>query len=279
MSQSPSALIAELIKEIEKLTLKELHSFKRIAGCLEEVQRAISLLKAYQDAHPFSTDKEAIYFYKTVKPELDYRLIYYHRLLRIEQACPVTGREHIRAYYRQEQQKIHAFYVSHAEFVRYYRLEATHLDAYYFMPVAGPLPGAAADEFLLYGDAYNAPMSHTLACIKAYDQLQQDLEHKIWWLDHEMEANPQQTLPETNLRFTGKKVDFAEQILAWYASGVINNGSISLRELADHCCAFFGVRYSNIHKVFEEIGQRKKARSAFCQTMQLNLERYLDMKD
>lgn len=279
MKETPSELIAQLIKDIEKLSLRELHALKWINACLEETQLAILQLKVYQDNHSFNSEKETIHFYKTLKPELDFRLIYYSRLLRIEQAIPLSGMEHTRAYYRLEQQKIHAFYQLHAEFVRYYRLEATHLDKYYFMPVAGPLPGATADEFLLYGGSYNAPMSHTIACLKAYDQLQQDLEKKIWWLEHESTQHGAPGLQQGTIQFTGKKVDFVEQLLAWHASGVINDGAMPLKELVDYCCAFFNVRISNFYKILEEISQRKKARSAFCQAMQVNLERYLDMKD
>jgi len=64
---------------------------------------------------------------------------------------------------------------------------------------------------------------------------------------------------ESTLFWTGKKIELVEILYAVYFSGSINNGKVTIKELAEAFGRLFNIDLSkDIYRYFAEIQQRKK---------------------
>lgn len=89
-------------------------------------------LKAFIADYTFRDEVEEIEFFKTVKPRICHRLIYYRKIYNIEMNRPV-GSESQRSYLIDEIRGINRYNEKRSDFVRYYRSGLTHLDALYYL--------------------------------------------------------------------------------------------------------------------------------------------------
>ena len=71
------------------------------------------------------------------------------------------------------------------------------------------------------------------------------------------------------LQWTGNAVELVELIYALYATGCINGGKASLKELAPVLYSFFGVESKDCYRFYTDIKRRKSdSRTYFLEKMQ-----------
>ncbi len=82
------------------------------------------------------------------------------------------------------------------------------------------------------------------------------------------------------LQWTGNAIDLVELIYALYATGCINDGKTTLKELATILYSFFGVNSKDCYRFYTDIKRRKKdSRTYFLEKMQDKLNEKMRRDD
>lgn len=72
----------------------------------------------------FKNDEEEIQFFRTIKPQILGKLIYYNKVYRIETTCPVSNGKMYYGYFSTQLSNLKREYIEHicnSDFYRYYR--------------------------------------------------------------------------------------------------------------------------------------------------------------
>lgn len=81
------------------------------------------------------------------------------------------------------------------------------------------------------------------------------------------------------LHWSGTIRDLVELIYALYHSKCLNNGKVSLRDLAVIFEGIFGVKVGNLYHCFSKVRLRKKDRASFIKKLYDNLIENMDEMD
>jgi hypothetical protein len=118
-------------EKIQQIEHEENNIFSKASKIVTILEETFEKMKSYFYDYNFSDDKEEIYFFKTTKPQLFYKLIYYSKIYNIENSRPHGSNASQREYITYELNQITAYFNKNNDFYRYYRSGATHLDKYY----------------------------------------------------------------------------------------------------------------------------------------------------
>lgn len=132
MKDFAARLEEEAEKKVEKIEAGDLNMIKKSFEASLVLADAFLQLKAFIADYTFRDEAEEIEFFKTVKPRICHRLIYYRKIYNIEMNRPV-GSESQRSYLPDEIRGINRYNEKRSDFVRYYRSGLTHLDALYYL--------------------------------------------------------------------------------------------------------------------------------------------------
>lgn len=133
MKEKLNQILSQVDFEIDKI---DLYGYDIIETSLSMVHRLQSVLTNLQNelqTYVFPSKEEEISFFKTQKPELLARLLYFHKIYRIETQCPTGSNEVIKLYINKELDSLTYFFNRNLDFYQYYRSNSTIHDEYYFL--------------------------------------------------------------------------------------------------------------------------------------------------
>jgi hypothetical protein len=133
MTQFITKLNKDLSSQLQSIDMEESHLIRKAQKSIRCIKDALTQLRAFTIQHTFSDDAEEILFFKKTKPKLFSKLIYYVKILNIENRRPVGNPEIQETYLQRELEKITFFFNNHFEFYQYYRMNSTYLDDKYFI--------------------------------------------------------------------------------------------------------------------------------------------------
>ena len=133
MKDFAARLEEEAEKKVEKIEAGDLNMIKKSFEASLVLADAFLQLKALIADYTFRDEVEEIEFFKTVKPRICHRLIYYRKIYNIEMNRPVGSIEAQREYLDAHVRAINAYTQKRLDFIRYFRSGATHLDSLYFL--------------------------------------------------------------------------------------------------------------------------------------------------
>ena len=81
------------------------------------------------------------------------------------------------------------------------------------------------------------------------------------------------------MKWTSTKAALVELAYALKATGAINHGNASIRDIATHLERVFGQDLSQFYRTFQEIRIRKNSRTTFLDRLKEKLERWMDNTD
>lgn len=122
----------EVEKKLKKIEGSDLNILKKSLEASLVLGDVFQRMRDFVATYTFKNEAEEIEFFKTVKPRLYHRLIYYRKVYNIEMNRPV-GIESQTAYLRDEIKAINRYNAKRSDFVRYYRSGMTHLDSVYYL--------------------------------------------------------------------------------------------------------------------------------------------------
>ena len=248
-----SALEKELAGRLRKIESSDLSILKKSLEASLVLGDAFQRLREFVSNYMFKNEAEEIEFFKTIKPRLYYRLIYYRKVYNIEMNRPV-GIESQYAYLRDEIKAINRYNAKRSDFVRYYRSGMTHLDSLYYL--------RNRTDVALYLESFHYerdPKFSTNADFKVARIMANEL--LIAYLTKELEALERQqmekSLPRVRITWMGTKTELYEQIFAWNSRKVF--GDVPLSRLLDYVSAVFNIELNpNYSRTFADMRIRNK---------------------
>ena len=275
-----NALFKELQEELSKIngnTGNIINSSKESSTLILEY---LNKLKKFFDNYTFHDKAEEIHFFKNIKPKFISKLIYFQRLYKIQFHLPLGYLETVKNYYLKELEKINDFFKTNTEFYLYYKSGANSLDEIYFTrkePDSWTLLNFEDYETdFLFTTIYDKK----LAKILAFNLVSEFLKFEIEKLDTNNKDTDEDQLQKMNkINWTGPKVALVELLYALQSTGSFNNGTIDLKELANHFQLHFNVDLGNYYRMFQDMRIRKINRTSFLDSLKGRLIERMDEAD
>tara|TARA_R110002050_G_scaffold169807_1_gene301641 strand:+ start:17844 stop:18671 length:828 start_codon:yes stop_codon:yes gene_type:complete len=177
----------------------------------------------------FPDKKSEILFFKKIKPSVCSKIIYYQAVFDLESIRMELDTKSVRKYFRREQKRILKYMKDHKVKVQYYRCGHCHLDEKYFLRDNKEIPLEVKDSHSLMDENFFSWHDHTFSTIMANEMLLEYIKNEMKKLDHSQGDN----LPQSNLKWTGNKIDVQELLYAIYFDGSVNDGKATIKELAE----------------------------------------------
>jgi len=224
----------------------------------------------------FPDQKSEIYFFKKLKPAVYGKLLYYRAVFDLESKRQRADLSIIRRYFQKRLYKINEYFNEHQEKVQYYKCGFKYLDEKYFVRGNSGVPLELQEDHQLMDEDFFTWHDHTFSMIMAYEMLMEYIQKELDGLEN---GNSLESIKST-LRWTGKKIELAEIIYALHLSGTINDGNITIKELAEVFGIVLNINIGkDIYRLYTEIKQRKIEHAKFLDFLKTILKRRIDEDD
>ncbi|SIQ20115.1 RteC domain-containing protein [Maribacter ulvicola] len=226
----------------------------------------------------FNSRTEEISFFKSVKPQVYSKLIYYATLFNLESRRPRGSYKSQIKYFYKYIDKLDSYFNENLEFYHYYRRGASMFDEYYFLRGKEDIH-LFLNTYHFYADEqFSTSHDSTVATILAYDLLIIHLKKEI----DKLEGNGNQNRvnqSQVSIAWTGHKIDLIELIYALYSSDAINNGNAEIKDIARIVERIFKINLGNYYHKFIEIKSRKINQTKYIDKLKESLLNYIEKSD
>jgi len=223
----------------------------------------------------FQSEKEEIYFFKKIKPQVYSELIFYHTLFKIETKRPKTKLLQEK-YLNRVLKKLHKYFKLNEDVCQYYWSEKEYNDELYFLRKNRNIALPTNTLFSFIDHEFSTLHDHTYSCIMAHEQLIRYLENEIQKLQNQ-ELKPE--LSETNYNWTDSKIALVELIYALHSTGSVNNGKIDIKELVELFEKLFNINLEEYSRTFIDIRMRKTGQTKFLDNLKQSLLKRMEEAD
>jgi hypothetical protein len=231
----------------------------------------------------FENSSEEIEFFKTIKPQVYSKLLYYARLFNIESKRPSGCTKVERKYLVGELGKIQTFINDNLEFYQYYRCNITFLDDRFFVRGKADIRLCLDSLHFLTDEHFSTSHDHSVASIKAFDMLSVYLKKEIKLIDSRetigLQADQETIAWDSKLFWTDTKKAAIELIYALHSAKSINSGKVDIKELASAFERILHIDLGDLYHGFIEIRLRKKERTKYIDNLKDSLIQRMDEAD
>lgn len=254
--------VDKILEQLEVDILEiDLYGYDIIESSLSMVRRLQTILDDLRTkihSYTFPTKEDEILFFKTQKPEILARLLFFYKIYRIEAQCPNGSNEVIRSYINGELDNLTYFFNRNLDFYQYYRSGSTVYDEYYFVRGKADLRLCTDSAQFDKDPNFSTGYDYKVAKIIANEMLRIYLNKKLIKLetDAKVEDNLQKCL-KYPFRFTGKKVFLIELGYSLVSSGDINNGNVEIKEMMNFLGTVFQVELGDYYAAYIAMKERK----------------------
>lgn len=273
-------IISELDKKLETLEIENNDSLYKSEVGITYTESSIKRLQKLVIAQGFKTLKSEIHFFKHIKPLVFSKLIYYVKLINIESKRPRSRSKSQLKYLNNHIDKLQIYFNDNLEFYHYYRRGSTFLDEQYFVRGKADLR-LHPDSFHFFTDEqFSTSQDSKVATIMAYDMLIVYLQQEIEKLENNTETVIRKSMyKQSKLFWTGSKTDLIELIYALHSSGVVNSGTVDIKELASMFEQTFNIELGSYYHTFIEIRSRKSNSTKFLDKLKESLIKRIEDLD
>ncbi len=271
MKQFVIRLEKEYERKLKKIESSDLNILKKSLEASLVLGDAFQRLREFISSYTFKNEAEEIEFFKTIKPRLYHRLIYYRKVYNIEMNRPV-GVESQKAYLIDEIKAINRYNSKRSDFVRYYRSGLTHLDSLYYL--RGRIDTALYLESFHYerDPMFSTNADFKVAKLLANELLSTYLKGELEALEYVKTASTD-SLPSVRLTWQDSKTDLTE--LIYLLDSKRSFGNVPLSQLAAYIAKVFNIQLdTNLSRTFCDMKLRNnptpwidKAKQALLQRM------------
>lgn len=250
----------------------------RITRCIIQIRETLTELKRFILEHDFEDQLSEINFFKVLLPNFYSQFLYHIRILQIEKLLP-PGQDNQIKYLEKEIKRLAVYFEQHADWVLYFRSDASYLDHKHFLRHTDP-EHFQADYDILLDQRFSSPGTYHFSKIKALELTQAYLDHKLAKAKNNVPANIESPKSKANLRWTGSKSDLIELLYALHSSKLFNdNEFLDVRQIANWLETTLNINLGNYYRVFQGIRIRKKSRTQFLDNLKENLIKRMDTTD
>lgn len=226
----------------------------------------------------FKDEAEEIHFFRTIKPQILGKLIYYNKVYRIETTCPVSNGKMYYSYFSGQLANLKQEYIEHicnSDFYRYYRSGRTDRDNTYFKRGNINYHDGLNSIVFEIDPAFSTFFDYKIARIIANELLYSYLLTKIN-PDEDPDVVLQKPESSKDVFWTDSKNALIELIYALYAACVISHGKIGIRKISLMFQILFRIPLGDLHHAFHRMKTRTGSRTAFLDQLKQSLEEYMD---
>ena len=279
MKNYSQTLLLELNRQLQSVHSEIDEPIKYAKQAIKILISILEQLKTFFIKYEFPTKGCEIEFFKHIKPQFTYKLIYYNEIYNIETNAPYGGEKILRKYYDIELEKLKLYFDENLDFYRYYRTGNTCLDKKYFIRGKHDIR-LTLDSFYFQADhRFTTSHDFKVAQIMANDLIQVFIESEIHKLEKRTVPMCINDINTNRQKWTGSKVALVELIYALHAEGVFNNGASDLKDVAEFFESALNVELGQFHRVFLEMRLRKSDRTKFLNSLKETLVRRMDEVD
>ena len=129
MKELANNILAQIEVDISEIDLYGYNIIDVSLSIVHRLQTALNDLRMKIQTYIFPTKEDEILFFKTQKPEILGRLLFFYKIYKIETQCPNGSDEVIRNYINRELDNLTYFFNRNLDFYQYYRspVSYTHL--------------------------------------------------------------------------------------------------------------------------------------------------------
>ncbi|MBN3584844.1 RteC domain-containing protein [Algoriphagus aestuarii] len=219
----------------------------------------------------FDSPLKEIYFYKQIRPSFEAELIYFGEVYFILSFFPPRRKDAIK-FLNQQFLTIHRFRTRNHVLYDYFRLNKKDQDEVFFTKTKLNSP-IWLTKTLPLGDRNATPAGKVIARFLAF----QELEGFLQKMKSELEGNTEQL--SGPIKWTASKAALVELAYALKATGAVNHGNVTIRDIANHLEKVFQRDLSQFYRTFQEIRIRKNSRTTFLDRLKDKLEKWMDNTD
>ena len=133
MKKVVDKILEQVEVDISEIDLYGYDIIETSLSMVHKLQTVLDDLRTKIQTYIFPTKEDEILFFKTQKPELLGRLLFFYKIYKIETQCPNGSDEVIRNYINRELDNLTYFFNRNLDFYQYYRSHSTVYDEYYFV--------------------------------------------------------------------------------------------------------------------------------------------------
>jgi hypothetical protein len=280
MKNYSNSVMAELEKQLRTTHFNEDNMIQSLQLAINASIASLEQLKSFFKKHNFTSKSEEIEFFKDIKPQLASKLIFYNEIYNIEISKPSGSAKTIRKHYNKELSKLKIFFDENLEFYKYYRTGNTCLDKKYFLRRKYDIRMTLDSSYFQSDYDFTTTHDFKVAKIIANDKIQLYLEASLQKYQNGNQDNQNSEANHKGLRWTGSKVALVELMYALHAEGVLNNGNLSLNEIAKNIESAFNLDIGQFNRIYLEIRNRKTMeKTNFLNSLKDNLIKRMDEAD
>ena len=273
-------ILADLDVEIDEIDLYGYGIIETSLSMVHRLQTVLNDLREKIQTYVFPSKEDEILFFKTQKPEILARLLFFYKIYRIEAQCPNGSNEVVRSYINRELDNLTYFFNRNLDFYQYYRSGSTVYDEYYFVRGKADLRLCTDSAQFDKDPNFSTGYDYKVAKIIANEMLRIYLNKRLQKLvnDNQIEDNLQRCL-KYPLRFTGKKVFLIELGYSLVSSGDINNGNVEIKEMMNFLSTIFNIDLVGDYYASYIAMKERKDRTAYLHCLIENLIKRMNEDD
>lgn len=279
MNELLKALLVELDNQLNFINAEHEDKIKRSEESAKIVSKAYEQLKQAVLKRRFKNQSEEIQYFKTLKPKLISKYIYFSEVYNIETKKPQGSDKSKKKFYLNELDKINRYFDANIDFIRYYRSNDSYLDHKYFMRNNLDFRFSAESFAIELDSKQSTNFDFKIAKILANDLLQVYLHDELKYIEFYDRKDKSQVTPKIKLSWTDSKTSLIELIYALHSQDVFDKGKTDIKEIAAYFENVFNIDLGDYYRTYLEIRMRKSGKTKFLDTLKQTLSKRMDEID
>ncbi|MDP3557685.1 MAG: RteC domain-containing protein [Bacteroidota bacterium] len=272
-------LLSDIEDQLQFVNAEEEIIQKRAEESYILIAKSYEKLQLFILKYKFKSQSEEIKYFKTLKPKLIARLIYFAKVYHIETKKPQGTDKSKRKYLSNELEKINRYFDNNIDFIRYYRSGDNYLDHKYFVRNKIDFRHSHESFSIELDKKQSTSFDFKIAKIMANDLLQVYLHDELNYLGLHDKKDKSQVVPKIKHTWTDSKTALIELIYALHTQGALDNGKAGIKEIANYFEHVFNIDLGDYYKTYLELRMRKTSRTKFLDSIKDNLLKRMDNSD
>lgn len=253
--------------------------FEFYNSCYSITKAAMGELKEYVYKYRFKDREEEITFFKEIKPTFLAQLQYYKELLEIEVKKPTITEKRFLIKYYQKTARYYQMVLKKNDLFRQYLRSGNMVSDHQLFVRSEVNNDLFPSDAIDLDEKFSTVASNELSKIKSHEMVLEFLCFRIEALkvgDSKIANEPSENYDTV---WTGDKVKLIELAYALYASGDVNNGRATIKQIINALERAFNIDLSGFYRVFQNIRIRLSGRTNFLDFLKTGLTKFMDETD
>lgn len=278
MSFCFNQLLEKMHREINAINAQYADSIEIASKSIVVCQHTLTYIRTTILEIEYLSEKEEIHFFKQVKPVVFSKLVYFLNLRLIESKLPSESIRKKTKYLETKVKELQECFEENFSFYMYFLEKKSHLDHQYFVRGKESINLNAGNWLFYMDEDFCTSHDVMLSTFIAYTDLITHLQLEILkWNSSLKYKNKSSNHLQSNLKWTGKKIDAVELIYALHTSGTVNNGKANINEIIQVFEQVFQIEFGDCYRTFTEIRARKINNTKFLDHLKISLQNRIEV--